>query len=692
VKVAGGAGERIEQVRPALTRLDELIAAGGAEQAEFKVKLFDNERTFSSPQEARAGAQAMLLAYFDTISRQYAVTIVTTEVRTLQHGGFWHTKPPQKDDVLVFGLEAVRFLCSFTVEAIRRTGLKNFVLCDEATLNGGRWTPGGAAVQDTIMLEIKNVHPAMGAGLYHELYHVFDQTMLTAQGWAKDAEWLALNPPGQYQGYAAFYGRGAEAQRQAFSQPAPSGFVSVYATASEWEDKAETYSAMMLRSEWLAATIEQDRHIRAKVELIERRLRQLGPEFTPGFWRKSPAPTSVPANPPMAPLAAAPPAAAPAPPTAAPAAAAQPAAAPPGASAIEFVNLPPHKDAGERALLQVGMAAPAQFQLELLGLDEILPKGSVARLEVADPAADVRQWTLLVKAPGALSKEKPLADFRLKAGGLSFQWRLPGSTPPPPPLGYCLLKITGGGDQKICQLIAPADCPPAAVKIGERAPLSIKLPAGACGSATPCQLEVLPQDFPTVQFSGNAALKPGDKTVLKVSGAASGKHPVELELEVEYKLAGPTEAAVSIAAFASTPDTAGKGNNARLREPISLANYERQRKSLLGASKNKESAVKQLAKQIAELERQQTTLTAPGRPQTQLSVQQLAQVRSQLAQAQQERDEADELAQKFAAGHAWYSDMTTLIADLQSKARLGLRVFRPLGGEVVEIARPKAGP
>jgi len=356
-----------------------------------------------------------------------------------------------------------------------------------------------------------------------------------------------------------------------------------------------------------------------------------------------------------------------------------------------FINLPDSKDTGEILVCKVVVAEPKQCSLDLLGLDEVQPKGAMARLETTDPAADERLWTVQVKAPGALTKEKPVADFRLKGDTLSFQWRPAGSSPHPP-LGLCLLKVSAGGEQEICQLSPPAECPLAGVKIGERAPLSIKLPAGACGATTPCQVEILPQDFPTVQVVGSATLKPGDKTVLKVTGSATGKHPVELELELEYKLNGGKEALVEVAAFASMPDTAAKGDNSKQRELIVVANYDRLKKSLENNCKSAETKLKSAKKTIAEYEKTEALWSAPGRPQTQQSIKQLTALRLELARVQQEHDDLEELYEKFSDGRAWYADMAALIGELQTKAKLGFRFFRPLGPEVVEIARPPVGP
>ncbi len=122
-------------------------------------------------------------------------------------------------------------------------------------------------------------------GLYHELYHVFDASRAISLATGADAEWLALNPAGfSYRGYDAFFGPEAQT-RNVYAERTPKGFISMYATASEAEDKAELYSSMMNFPNVVAKAIGSDQHLRAKVELIERRMRLLGPEYVAGFWR-----------------------------------------------------------------------------------------------------------------------------------------------------------------------------------------------------------------------------------------------------------------------------------------------------------------------------------------------------------------------------------------------------------------------
>ncbi len=151
--------EQIRQVRKALDRLDRAIKADPSSPFEVTVKVLQKQKTFSSPKAARKGVETMLLAAADEVCRQYGVTIITSEVSVFREGSYWQTKAPKHDDVLVFGLDLIRFLSGFSVQAIRRSGLKHVVLCEDATLNGraapGAGTGGANASQDTILFNVK---------------------------------------------------------------------------------------------------------------------------------------------------------------------------------------------------------------------------------------------------------------------------------------------------------------------------------------------------------------------------------------------------------------------------------------------------------------------------------------------------------------------------------------------------------
>ena len=284
VRRAGQEPERVEKLRDALLRLDDLSRAKPPEGFAVGVKLFSLKQAFKTPREARQGIDWMVLALFDLVGRKYGVTIVTTPLRVAHNGKLLETSPPPRDDLLVFGLDAVRFLTKFTPEAIQRTGLKTIVVSEKYLLNG-RSNSNACASPNMILLEIKNVQEGAATKYFHELYHVFDMTTMGYIQHVNDREWLALNPPGFiYQGYNAFFGPDGKSNGAKHPDPPP-GFIRAYSTATAAEDKAVVFETMMTAPGLLAEKMKKDPYLRAKVELIESRLRLLGSDFRPGFWR-----------------------------------------------------------------------------------------------------------------------------------------------------------------------------------------------------------------------------------------------------------------------------------------------------------------------------------------------------------------------------------------------------------------------
>ncbi len=281
---AGQESERVEKLRDALLQLDKLSIEKSPGSLTVGVKLFSQKQAFKNAREARLGIERMVLTLFDLVGRRYGVTIVTIPLRVFHNGKFLETSPPPRDDLLVFGLESVRFLTKFTPEAIQRTGLKRIVVSEKYLLNG-RSHSNASASPNMIVMEIKNMVEGPATTCFHELYHVFDMTMMGHTHVDKDLEWFARNPPGFiYQGYNAFFGADGKPTTTKLPDP-PIGFLQAYSTASAAEDKAVVFQVMMTDPNSLAEKMKNDRYLRAKVELIESRLRLLGPEFRPGFWR-----------------------------------------------------------------------------------------------------------------------------------------------------------------------------------------------------------------------------------------------------------------------------------------------------------------------------------------------------------------------------------------------------------------------
>jgi serine/threonine protein kinase len=286
LRIPGRPEQEFLSVRAALEALDALSdQLGPGHVCESTITIRDKERKFTTLGESRRGVKSMLLTALNDTGRKYGVAIIASVVQATIHGVHCQTKPPAEDDLLVFGLETVRFLEEFPPSVIQRAGLKRIVVCEKALFDGKESFEGGGTLNDTLVLFINDVPDNLRQGLHHELYHVFDYTTLRMHA-AVDREWQALNPRGfVYGGYQGFFAADGRMKKEAFTHSAPEGFATIYATASVAEDKADTYAMMMVAPEAVAKRIEGDKLLRAKVALLERRLRLLGPQFTPGFWK-----------------------------------------------------------------------------------------------------------------------------------------------------------------------------------------------------------------------------------------------------------------------------------------------------------------------------------------------------------------------------------------------------------------------
>jgi hypothetical protein len=107
---------------------------------------------------------------------------------------------------------------------------------------------------------------------HHELFHLLDYADNELIRF--DPEWTALNAPGFAYGPGGDRAYHDPDSAYAWDAPPP-GFVSLYATLGAEEDKAETFAALMMEPDELATACTQDAVLRAKVELLRRRLRDV---------------------------------------------------------------------------------------------------------------------------------------------------------------------------------------------------------------------------------------------------------------------------------------------------------------------------------------------------------------------------------------------------------------------------------
>jgi hypothetical protein len=357
----------------------------------------------------------------------------------------------------------------------------------------------------------------------------------------------------------------------------------------------------------------------------------------------------------------------------------------------KLLQIPESKDTSRRVLTMVQVGQPQDCDLTLLGTEEICPAGSTLQLVKQDPTADERVWSVTLKSAGALSKARTIADFRLKGAELSFQWqKLSGVLPA---LMFCLLRIDAAGEQELCQLCKPLTAHALPLKLADRWTIEAELPADAGSTPLPIRAEPLAIDFPNVSQPGNTTIAAGQTAILKVSGQSTGNLDVELELECKFELKQGKLQLVIVPY--STPPNPARGERAPQRVVVSLATIKQRKTEQTKLANRLESQVKSLKSELDRIERDERSLLGVvpmNVSQRNALAQQQLQLRQKLAVLQPSLDEAETQHENITDAAAWHSDMLALLEQLETQAKVGLRLFRSVGNERVVIAEPPSSP
>ena len=86
------------------------------------------------------------------------------------------------------------------------------------------------------------------------------------------------------------YGRGPSSMQNvpgaSFPDESLAGFVNKYSTCDPGEDRAEIFSFMMGRPQYVSARMKSDSVLRMKIKEIKRMLNKVCPDMDEGFWRR----------------------------------------------------------------------------------------------------------------------------------------------------------------------------------------------------------------------------------------------------------------------------------------------------------------------------------------------------------------------------------------------------------------------
>jgi hypothetical protein len=164
---------------------------------------------------------------------------------------------------------------------LRATKLERVVICKALEVGGQHRTASYDREHNVMYYEAVPTKAFSVAVIHHELFHFLDLA-ITDPGY-KDPRWVKLNAPDFHygQGGAAMY---ADPKCGLLSTGTP-GFLTRYATAALEEDKAETFSHLMVDREYVEAHLATDPVLAAKVQLLGEELHAFCPDVGPTLWQ-----------------------------------------------------------------------------------------------------------------------------------------------------------------------------------------------------------------------------------------------------------------------------------------------------------------------------------------------------------------------------------------------------------------------
>ena len=174
-------------------------------------------------------------------------------------------------------------MAMYPPEVIRKSRLKAVVFCKNLSFAGQHRTAVPDFEHDTLYLDVtrgRHDDRYVRKVIHHEIFHIID---LRDDGRLyEDERWAGLNPPGFKYGPG-----GAKLQDDptvtTTGKDEP-GFVNRYAASGVEEDKAEVFAHMMVEPKAVAARLEKDKYVRAKVERMRELLSAFSAQMDDDFW------------------------------------------------------------------------------------------------------------------------------------------------------------------------------------------------------------------------------------------------------------------------------------------------------------------------------------------------------------------------------------------------------------------------
>lgn len=166
-------------------------------------------------------------------------------------------------------------------EIIHASKVERIIACNSLSVEG-RTIQGlaqmGLFVVDTIFLETSRITRDWEYGrlsLHHELFHAIDYHDDLSH--YVDLSWRHLNKEGFDYDYGLFKG-----YNEVSDKP---GFLTTYSMSCAWEEKAEVYAHLIVKTSDTERRAETDPVLRRKIERMKELLFHFSPHFSDEFWQ-----------------------------------------------------------------------------------------------------------------------------------------------------------------------------------------------------------------------------------------------------------------------------------------------------------------------------------------------------------------------------------------------------------------------
>lgn len=228
-----------------------------------------------------------LLGQVDRLAALYRIKIQTSHETfpvTNNHGQIEGANPNQQALLKYLPL----FFGEFTLypqAVIERAGLKAIVLCERLKFAGQLRSSIPDYLHDTLYYDVSRGSETPDYkrnSIHHEFFHIIDwkDDGLVYQ----DQVWAALNPPGFKYGSG-----GKNAQNDStvgVVTDSLKGFLTRYAMTGVEEDKAETFSHMMISYRMVEQRTKHDPVLKAKFDYIKVLCQKFSSTMDDAFWKR----------------------------------------------------------------------------------------------------------------------------------------------------------------------------------------------------------------------------------------------------------------------------------------------------------------------------------------------------------------------------------------------------------------------